>query len=339
VGICCSNSAWCYFGTGISLLVSFFEKKYELLRDLIVITGWLVRQERPGEAKKALLRLTKKGKDCFNVDETVAMMKHTNEVEKFLGSGRMSFRDCFKGTDLRRTEIACMVWVTQQACFSGSGAYAAYFYEQAGFSIENSWNLAVGMSGLAITGGVMSWFLMPRIGRRRLYLYGLFVSAVTLIIAGSIGARPETHAQSWAVGSLLIFLTFIYDLTIGPVCYILVAEIPSTRLRAKTVVLARVAYNVVSIITNTITARMLNPTAWNLKGKSCFFNLGITILCLIWCYWRLPETFGLSYLEIDILFEKKANVSKFRELRAALDSMGYFSLSNDERQGSIWRGY
>jgi SP family general alpha glucoside:H+ symporter-like MFS transporter len=177
------------------------------------------------------------------------------------------------------------------------------------------------------------------IGRRRLYLYGLFVSAVTLIIAGSIGARPETPAQSWAVGSLLIFLTFIYDLTVGPVCYILVAEIPSTRLRAKTVVLARVAYNVVSIITNTITARMLNPTAWNLKGKSCFFNLGITILCLIWCYWRLPETFGLSYLEIDILFEKKANVSKFRELRAALDSMGYFSLSNDERQGSIWRGY
>jgi MFS transporter, SP family, general alpha glucoside:H+ symporter len=232
-----------------------------------------------------------------------------------------------------------MVWVTQQACFSGSGAYAAYFYEQAGFSIENSWNLAVGMSGLAITGGVMSWFLMPRIGRRRLYLYGLFVSAVTLIIAGSIGARPETHAQSWAVGSLLIFLTFIYDLTVRPVCYILVAEIPSTRLRAKTVVLARVAYNVVSIITNTITARMLNPTAWNLKGKSCFFNLGITILCFIWCYWRLPETFGLSYLEIDILFEKKANVSKFRELRAALDSMGYFSLSNDERQGSIWRGY
>jgi SP family general alpha glucoside:H+ symporter-like MFS transporter len=267
------------------------------------------------------------------------MMKHTNEVEKFLGSGRMSFKDCFKGTDLRRTEIACMVWVTQQACFSGSGAYAAYFYEQAGFSVDNSWNLAIGMSGLAVTGGIMAWFLMPRFGRRTLYIYGLLVSAITLAIAGGIGSRPETRAQSWAVGSLLIFLTFIYDLTVGPVCYILVAEIPSTRLRTKTVVLARVAYNVVGIFTNTITSRMLNPTAWNLKGKSCFFNLGITILCLTWCYFRLPETFGLSYLEIDILFEKKANVSKFRELRAALDSMGYFSLSNDERQSNEWRGY
>jgi SP family general alpha glucoside:H+ symporter-like MFS transporter len=232
-----------------------------------------------------------------------------------------------------------MVWITQQACFSGSGAYAAYFFEQAGLSADDSWNLAIGMSGLAVFGGIMSWFLLPHIGRRNLYLYGLLVAAVTLVIAGSIGATHETHAQVWAIGSLLLFLTFLYDLTIGPVCYILVGEIPSTRLRVKTVVLARVAYNVVSIVTNTITSRMLNPLAWNLKGKSCFFNLGITILCLIWCYFRLPETFGLSYLEIDILFEKRANVSKFRELRDALESMGYFSLSDGEREGSAWRGY
>jgi hypothetical protein len=36
------------------------------------------------------------------------------------------------------TEIACMIWVTQQASFSSSGTYAAYFYEQAGLSVQNS---------------------------------------------------------------------------------------------------------------------------------------------------------------------------------------------------------
>jgi SP family general alpha glucoside:H+ symporter-like MFS transporter len=62
---------------------------------------------------------------------------------------------------------------------------------------------------------------------------------------------------------MLIVLTFVYDFTVGPVCYGLVAGIPSTRLRVKTVVLARVAYNITSIITNIITPRMLNPSAWD----------------------------------------------------------------------------
>jgi SP family general alpha glucoside:H+ symporter-like MFS transporter len=37
---------------------------------------------------------------------------------------------------------------------------------------------------------------------------------------------------------------------------------PSTRLRQKTVVLARNFYNLASIIGNVMTPRMLNPSAW-----------------------------------------------------------------------------
>jgi SP family general alpha glucoside:H+ symporter-like MFS transporter len=84
---------------------------------------------------------------------------------------------------------------------------------------------------------------------------------------------------------------------------------------------------------------MLSPTAWNWKGKSCFFFAGTTALCLIWCYWRLPETFGLSYLEIDVLFERKAKASKFRELRAHLENSGYFNIENSTAEASTWRRY
>ena len=41
----------------------------------------------------------------------IAMMQHTNELEISQRVG-VSFVDCFKGTNLRRTEIACMVWVS-----------------------------------------------------------------------------------------------------------------------------------------------------------------------------------------------------------------------------------
>lgn len=299
---------------------------------------WLVRHHRIDEAKKALLRLTTQGADPdFNADETVAMMQHTNEVEKFLNGGGVSYMDCFKGNDLRRTEICAMVWCTQALCGSSLTGYAAYFYEQAGFSTADSFNLAVGMYAGAIFAGMLAWLGMRRIGRRTLYIWGLAVSLVILAITGCVGILKETNRTSWALGSLIIVLTCVYDFTVGPVCYVLVAEIPSSRLRVKTVVLARVAYNVVSIITNIITPRMLNPSAWDWKGKSCFLFVGTTALCLLWCWFRLPEPKGLTYMELDILFEKKAKARKFKEFQVNLANTGYFSLSHT-RSDSLWRG-
>jgi len=290
-------------------------------------------------AKKSLLRLTRRDLPGFNADETIAMMQHTNEVEKHLNNGGMSYLDCFKGTDLRRTEIACMVWMTQALCGASMTGYGAYFYEQAGFNTNNAFNLAVGMYGMAIVGNILSWFWLQHVGRRKLYIWGLVCSFVILTVTGVVGTLPQTQRISWTLGSLLILLTFVYDMTIGPVCYVLVAEIPSTRLRVKTVVIARVAYNVASILTNVITPRMLNPTAWNWKGQSAFLFAGTTLFCLVWCYYRLPEPKGLTYCELDILFEKKAKARQFRDFQVNLANTGYFSLSQPQRSDTSWTGY
>jgi SP family general alpha glucoside:H+ symporter-like MFS transporter len=296
---------------------------------------WLIRHDRQQEARKSLLRLTRRG--SVSVDATAAMLTHTNEVEKHLtGGGAISYLDCFKRADLRRTEITCLVWVTQQVCGTSLMGWAAYFYQQAGFDTRHAFDLTIGTFGLAIVGGVICWFLMTRVGRRTLYLSGLLVLTITLLAAGCVGAASTSQGQLWTLGSLLLFLTFVYDMTIGPICYVLVAEIPSTRLRVKTAVLARVAYNLAGVLINWMTPHMLSPESWNWKGKSCFFFAGTTFLCFVWCYWRLPETFGLSYLEIDILFEKKAKTSKFRELQNNLQNRGYFGLAGDE---CPFRGY
>lgn len=296
---------------------------------------WLIRHERYNDAKKALLRLTSTGQD-FNVEETVSMMRQTNEVEKYLKAGT-SYLDCFRGVDLRRTEIACAVWMTQSLCGSPMTGYAAYFYEQAGFKPERAFDLSLGMYGLAIIGGMLSWWWMRWIGRRMLYLWGLAASFVVLVVAGGVGTMTDEVVGSWTLGSLIIFLTFVYDSTIGPICYTLVAEIPSTRLRVKTVVVARIAYNLVGLCINLLMPRMLNPTAWNWKGKTCFFWAGTTLIMLGWAWWRLPEPEGLTYLEMDILFQKRAKARKFREFRVCLEGSGYFSLGGEGAE--TWRGY
>lgn len=73
---------------------------------------WLVRKNRIDEAKKNLLRLTSLNRDTeFDADETIDMMRHTTELEQEI-TGGASYLDCFKGVDLRRTEIVCMTWVS-----------------------------------------------------------------------------------------------------------------------------------------------------------------------------------------------------------------------------------
>jgi SP family general alpha glucoside:H+ symporter-like MFS transporter len=90
-----------------------------------------------------------------------------------------------------------------------------------------------------------------------------------------------------------------------------VAEISSTRLRAKTVVLARAAYNVIGIINAVIMPQFLNEEALNWGAKTGWFWAGICGLCLVWCYYRLPEPKGRTYGELDVLFEQRVRARDF----------------------------
>ena len=88
-------------------------------------------------------RLTVPDRDSnFNLDETIAMMRSTNELEKEISAGT-SYRDCFKGTDLRRLEIVCMTWMIQTLCGSTFMGYSTYFFEQAGLANSNSFTMSI----------------------------------------------------------------------------------------------------------------------------------------------------------------------------------------------------
>lgn len=156
---------------------------------------------------------------------------------------------------------------------------------------------------------------MPHFGRRTLYLYGLAVLFSILIIVGGMGVAGTSRGPSLAAGSLLMIYTFIYDFTIGPVCYALVSDIPSTRLKIKTVVLARNLYNVGGIINNVLMPRMLLNTNWNWGAKTGFFWAGACLLLFIYHFFRLPEPKGRTYGELDVLFENRVSARNFRKTK------------------------
>lgn len=171
----------------------------------------------------------------------------------------------------------------------------------------------MGQYAIGLVGTLSSWILMAHFGRRTLYLAGLISSSTILFIIGFLSlASASDKSASWATGALLLVYFCIHSCTIGPVLYAVVGEMPSTRLRQKSIVIAATAWSVMGMINAALTPYMLNPTAWNWKGKAGFFWGCFCILSLVWTFFRLPEGKNRTYAELDVLFEKRVSARKFK---------------------------
>ncbi|KAK6212662.1 hypothetical protein LQW54_005083 [Pestalotiopsis sp. IQ-011] len=260
---------------------------------------WCVRHGRRREAERSLKRLARSsGFTQRDADASLALMIYTDEMEKQDREGT-SYRDCFRGADLRRTEIVCMTWLAQAMSGTVVGGLGAFFYQQAGISSEDSFKLGWGQNALSFVGTLCTWFILNKIGRRTLMFSGMCVMFVLLIITGCLGIPAKlSMAESWAAGSLIVLLSAVANFSIGPVVYTIVSEIPSTRLRAKSIILARNAYNAINIaFVNVISYRQLNPNGWSWGPKAAFF-------------WA-AETKGRTFPELDILFKNRVPARHF----------------------------
>lgn len=99
--------------------------------------------------------------------------------------------------------------------------------------------------------------------------------SIVLYVIGGLGwigeDDPKHTSTTYAIGALLIALNFVYNSSLGPVCYTLIGELSSTRLRQKSIALSRIAYQIMNITCGIIVPRMLSPTSWNWGAKSGIF--------------------------------------------------------------------
>ncbi|KAF4964219.1 hypothetical protein FSARC_7853 [Fusarium sarcochroum] len=268
-----------------------------------------VRRGKLEEARTSLQRLASPSAQS-TVEATLAYIQHTTELEKAEVRGA-SFLDCFKGHNLRRTEINCVVWAAQILCGNAILGFVIVFLQAAGWSVTQAFNLNISLSACYVIGGVICWFLFPHFGRATIYMSGLVFMLCCLLAIGGLGWSDSKDAYL-AIGLLFVVSTLCNMITIGPVCYPIVAETPSGRLRYKTIVIGRFVYNLTAIFNNAVTPRMISASAWGWGAKTGLFYAGTNFLCLVWCYFRLPETKDRTFGEIDILFENGVSARKFK---------------------------
>jgi SP family general alpha glucoside:H+ symporter-like MFS transporter len=282
---------------------------------------FLVKRDRLEEAKRSLRRLSG-GMTEDQINGQLAMLVHTTKFEMAIEEGT-TYKECFTGVDLRRTEVCCLTFMGQ--ILSGSSfAYApTYFFVNAGMSTKHSYQLNVGGTAIAFVGTIISWWLITYLGRRFLYVCGQAALCIILLIIGILSAASNSSASLWVQAAFCICWLFVYSLTVGPITYAVISETSSMRLRPLTVCLARIAYQLTNIVSQVLQTHFMNPTEWDAQGKTGFFWAGTALIIFTWAFFRLPEAKGRTYEELDILFARRIPARKFSKTKVDAYAQGH----------------
>ncbi|KAG9249453.1 alpha-glucosides permease MPH2/3 [Emericellopsis atlantica] len=274
---------------------------------------YLIRRGKVDQAEKSLRRLARKGHYTEeSMAETIALMKHTNEMER-LEAANASYKDCFNGENKRRTLIVCMAWVVQMFNGQSITQYAALMLKAVGMSTDDAFNYNMGIQSVNILATGIAIALMGKVGRRTFYLFGSGGIGACMLVIGILGFATPKEVHAVPVAAFLIIVQCVFKVSLGPTTYVIVGEMSSSRVRAQTIVLGRGLYVCCGFIVQQINPRMLNSdsTAWNWGAKTGMFYFGFCFLWVLWSFFFLPETKERTFAEIDYLFKKKTPARKF----------------------------
>lgn len=141
----------------------------------------------------------------------------------------------------------------------------------------------------------------------------MFCMSIVLIIIGILNVWTERSSVGFTQAGLAMFWNLLFDMTVGQLGWAIPAEIGSTRLRQKTICLARNAYYLVNIVAGVLQPYFMNPSAWNLRGYTGFFWGGTAFIVFVWAYFCLPESKDRTFEELDMLFSMKVPARKFKK--------------------------
>ena len=225
---------------------------------------WLASKGRDEKALTSLRRL-----GCNTDIEAVrklALIKVTLEEVRRETEG-VTYFECFRVSNLRRTIIS-IAPLTIQALGGVIfiAGYFVYYAELAGYSSAAAFKLYVIFQVISMCGNIASWFIIDRVGRRDLTLYGTASLMVILMLAGGLATAGKTPYIKGCFSMMMIY-AFVYNCTIGATGYTLLTEIATSRLRVKTIAIGIALQNIIYMVLGFVLPYLFNPNYLNLGAK------------------------------------------------------------------------
>lgn len=117
-------------------------------------------------------------------------------------------------------------------------------------------------------------------------------------------AASNSDAASKVLIAFVCVYIFAFASTWGPTAWVLIGELFPLPIRAKGVALSTASNWFWNCIIGVVTPYMVDADQGNL-GSKVFFVWGSTcVLCLLFAYFCVPETKGLSLEEVDRMMEE-----------------------------------
>ena len=253
---------------------------------------WLIKKGREEEAKKVFASIEPE----INPDKEIEAIKLTlkdnpdMQKEKFsikkwmimpfvVGIGIMFAQIC--------TGINTIIY------------YAPTIFKNAGF--DSNLTAIYATTGIGVVNFLMTivaLFFTDRLGRKPLLYFGLTGVMLSLIVLGCGFAFADYFGENlkWVtVGSLVTYI-ICFAMSLGPIGWILVSEVFPLKIRGIAMSICTVsnfAFNFFVVYSFPILLEKIGG-AWTFWGFAV-----VSLLCIIFVYYLVPETKGISLEKIE----------------------------------------
>ncbi|KAL9080275.1 MAG: hypothetical protein Q9157_000925 [Trypethelium eluteriae] len=144
-----------------------------------------------------------------------------------------------------------------------------------------------------------SWFIIERVGRRKLFLWGSVGQCLSMVLVFACLIPGSPPAAKGAAVGLFTYIAF-FGATWLPLPWLYPAEVNPIKTRAKANAVSTCSNWLFNFLIVMITPVMISGIGW---GTYLFFAiLNALFIPCIWIFY--PETAGRSLEEIDIIFAK-----------------------------------
>ncbi|KAJ3534178.1 hypothetical protein NM208_g7651 [Fusarium decemcellulare] len=271
---------------------------------------WLVSQGQTDEALRVLAKVRDVKDDNAELLMEFNQIKQTIETEIQMNQGNL-WRTLMKpAQNFRRFLLTILTNIFYQ---TNGATFVPYFFTiiiQASGVTETSSLLKVnvGLSAWATLSSISGIFLISKMGRKAVLLFGTAVISLSYATLAILQQRIETtHEKSYAMGAVALCFIFYWATFTSwmLLAYSYPPEILKYSQRARGVGAGQaIGYAFGTAMTYTVPIA-IERISWKYYIINCLWN--IPIFAIIW--WTFPETKGRTLEEIDAIFNGSADDS------------------------------
>lgn len=265
---------------------------------------WLITNDKIEEGEQAIAKILQLPEDHESVQsmktDIMVHVEHEKEVKN-----AMTLKQAFSGKDSLQNarRLFSGAWANAQQQLSGINVVLYYmpFILKNSAGMDNTMVLilnacnSMNLSFFTLLG----WFVIDRVGRKKLMSIGFFLEGVCFALV-TVGLAVNTKQSQFVSVAFMFFYNTVFSVTTNATPYLYAAEVNSQYFRSLGGALGSVGNWTFNYIVVLITPIGIENIGWRLYIVFTVFNF---VFCpIIWFFY--VETAGLTLEQVDELFER-----------------------------------